>query len=118
VYNNIRQWSSSAGRIRLAAHLARATDDVGKALAAVLAALKAHETFESTEEAVLGGATSAKTGSLLVLAFLLFVGRRTGGHDRHLDSLGLGAVGLGGGGRGVLPADEDHCRILLYTMHL
>jgi len=77
----------------LAAHLARAADDICTAFAAVLAAFEAKETFEGTEEAVLGSSSSTETLSLMLLVGLGVVGRSRV-HDAHLH----GSLRLAGGG--------------------
>jgi len=53
----------------LAAHLARAADDICAAFAASLAALKAEEAFDQAKEAILSGTSTTQAASLR--AFLL-----------------------------------------------
>jgi len=77
-----------------AAHLAGAADDVGAAFATVLAAFKADETFNCTNEAFASCSSTAET-ACLVLVFMLAAHGRGGVQCIHLDGLaGLRRSGL------------------------
>jgi len=75
----------------LAAHLARAADDIPAAFAASLATLEAEEAFDHAQEAVL--CSTSTTQAVCLLAFGLLVSRSRWVHGVHGDS----GLGLGGG---------------------
>lgn len=78
----------------LTTHLARATDDICAALAAVLATFEANETPECTKEAVFGSSSSTETLSMVLLVVLTIL-NRSRVHNAHLyGSLGLVSGGL------------------------
>jgi hypothetical protein len=77
-----------------AAHLAGAADDVGTALATILAAFEADKTFYHADEAIASCSSTAETAGL-VLVLMLFAYGRGRVHSVHLDGLaGLGSSGL------------------------
>lgn len=102
--------------VSLTAHLARATDDVGDAIAYALATFTAQETSQTAKEAIFARAASANArGAMAVvraflLRLLLLAGRRAPGyvhlkgclrlglHWRSLHGRGLSNYGLHGGG--------------------
>jgi len=87
-------WLGRALRTRSAAHLARAADDVGAALAALLAAFEADEAPNQSNETIASCSSSAET-TCLVLVFMLFAHGRGGAQSIHLDGLaGLRRSGL------------------------
>jgi len=80
--------------MHLAAHLARAADDICAALAASLAALEADEGFDKAHEAI--PSSTSTTQAVSLLAFGLLVGRSRWVHDVHFVSrLRLSGSGFG-----------------------
>jgi len=83
-----------------AAHLARAADDVGAALATLLAAFEADETSYQANEAFASCSSTAET-ACLVLVLMLAAHGRGGVQCIHLDGLAglrrsvLSRLGLG-----------------------
>lgn len=63
-------------KIRLAAHLARAADDIANAIATALTTLEAKEAAEETQETILGSTSSTQAGGLLVVVFAVPLLRR------------------------------------------
>jgi len=83
--------------LRLAAHLARAADDIGETFAASLATFEANKAFDHTEKAVLSGSCSTSTVSLSIKTLGLVLWRLHGVHAGGGLRLGLN----GGLGRGL-----------------
>jgi len=101
IYSNCREHPSPLGCFgRSAAHLARAANDVGDALATALAAFKADENFYQSKEAIATCSSTAET-ACLVLMLLLTAHGRGWVQCIHLDGLaglrrsGLSRLGLG-----------------------